>query len=320
MRLNIHQINHVKASYLSLEGTILIFHEEKGFKRSIQSELQIPLELMSVYERSRFKGLYLIISLLSLLVPLLVCGIFGMIFEAVGIEERSIYTDVLGLVMLPLLLIGFVLFWIFLIKFFKKRKTVCLVIDSDGIIIEFWMEQKYSAEIDELLIQIEHRKEVVEDTLLQPAKKVIGYYEVQSILPKFFALIYFFSLPAIIAEKLSLAGLLLIPVAWYIYRQIEFKKQPAEYRKALKSYFNKEWDQAIHLLKNLRAKIPEYLPAYILLVDVYTRAHRFEEALNVASELPDEYIDMVQDIQTNIWFSKRIYERRKDNLERVNEN
>jgi len=100
---------------------------------------------------------------------------------------------------------------------------------------------------------------------------------------------------------------------------MEFIRQPKEYRKALKSYFNKEWDQAINLLKNLRVKIPKYLPAHILLVNVYIRANRFDEALKVASGLPDEYIDVVQDIQTDTWLSKRIYERRKDNLKEVNE-
>lgn len=312
MLLNIHQINSVKNSYLSLEGTILIFHEEKGYRKSIKSELQIPLELISVYERSRFRGRYLIVSLLSLLAPLLMGGIsYGVFFETIGVDDSSIYAGVFVVSMLALQLIGFVLFLIFLIKFFVKRKTVCLVISPDEIMIEFWKGEKYSAEVDELLIQIERRKDIVEETLLQPARKVIGYFEEQSILPKFFALICFFSLPAVIVRKLSLTCLLFLPIAWFLYRKIEFKKQPMEYRKALKSYFNKEWDQAINLLKNLRAKLPEYLPAYMLLVNVYTRANRFEEALEVASDLPDEYIDMIHDVQADIWLSKRIYERRK---------
>jgi len=319
VHLNIHQINHMQNSYLSLEGTILIFHEEKGYKRSIRSELQIPLELISVHERSRFRGSCLIVSLLSLLAPLLMAGISGMILETIGIEDRSIYTDVFVVAMLVLQLIGFMLFVIFLTKFFVKRKTVCLVIAPDGKTIEFWKEHKYSAEVDKLLEQIARRKNIVEETLLQPAKKVVGYSEVHSILPKFSALMYLFSLPAIITRKLSLTCLLFIPIAWFLYRKMEFIRQPKEYRKALKSYFNKEWDQAINLLKNLRVKIPKYLPAHILLVNVYIRANRFDEALKVASRLPDEYIDVVQDIQTDTWLSKRIYERRKDNLKEVNE-
>ena len=312
MLLNIHQIKHFKSSFLSLEGTILIFHGEKGYKKSIKSELQIPVELISIYERSRFRGSYLIVSLLSLLVPLLVGGIsHGIIFEIIGVDESSIYTDVVVVSMLALQLIGFVLFLIFLIRFFLKTKTVCLIISPDEIMIEFWKEKKYSAEVDELLMQIERRKNIVEETLLQPAKNVVGYYEEQSILPKFFALFFFFSLPAVITGKLSLTCLLFLPIAWLLYRKIKFRKQPVEYRKALKSYFNKEWDQAINLLKNLRAKLPEYLPAYMLLVYVYTRANRFEEALEVASDLPDEYIDMIHDVQADIWLSKRIYERRK---------
>lgn len=320
MLLNIHQIQRGRSSYLSLEGTILIFHEEKGYKRSVQSELQIPLELISVYERSRLKGSYLIAALLSLLAPMLVGGIsYGIMSQTIGVDDSSIYAGVSAVSMLALHLIGFVLFLIFLIKFLVKRKTVCLVISPEGRIIEFWKGHKYSAEVDELLMQIERRKNIIEETLLQPAKRVIGYFEAQSILPKFLALICFFSLPAVVTRKLSLTCLLLLPVAWFLYRKIELSRQPKEYRKALKSYFNKEWDKAINLLKNLQMRIPEYLPAYILLVKVYIRAGRFDEALEVASGLPNEYIDIAQDIQTDIWLHKRIYERRKDNLEEVNE-
>jgi len=316
--LNIHQINSVKYSHISLEGTILIFHEEKGFKRSIQSDLQIPLELISVCERARFRGNHLIASLLSLLTPMLITGIsYGIIFETFKVNDKSIYSDIFVVTTLIVLLIGFVLFWVFLIKFFIKSKTVCLVIAPDGRFIEFWKEHKYSEDIDELLMQIERRKEIVEETLMQPAKKIVGFCEEHSLLPKFISLFCFFSLPAVITQKLSLTYLLLLPIAWFFYRKIEFTRQPKEYRKALKSYFNKEWDQSINFLKSLRARIPKYLPAYILLVKIYMRLDKFDEALEVASELPEEYTDIAQDIQTDVWLYKRIYKRRKDNFKEV---
>jgi len=315
MLLTIHQINGVKNSYLSLEGTILIFHEEKGYRRFIQSDLQIPVELISVYEISRFRGGYLIMSLLSLLVPLLTAGIlYGIVFDAMKVDNESIYGGLFVVTMLIILLTGFIVFWVFLIKFFIKRKTVRLVIAPDGVIIEFWKEQKYLTKIDELLSQIAQRKALVEETLLQPAKKIVGFFEERSMLPKFFFLIYLFSLPAVITRKLSLTYLILLPIVWLLYHKIKFKRQPEEYRKALKSCYNKEWDEAINFLKNLQRRLPEYLPAYTLLANVYTRANRFDEALEVASQLPDEYIDLAQDIQTNVWLFKRIYERRKDNV------
>jgi len=118
----------------------------------------------------------------------------------------------------------------------------------------------------------------------------------------------------VITRKLSLTYLILLPIVWFLYHKIKFKRQPEEYRKALKSCYIKEWDEAINFLKNLQRRLPEYLPAYTLLANVYTRANRFDEALEVASQLPDEYIDVAQDIQTNVWLFKRIYERRKDNV------
>lgn len=318
MLLNIHQINHVKRSYLSLEGTILVFHEEKGFKGSIQSELQIPLELISVYERFRFKGRYLIISLLSLLAPLLIGGLsYGIVHGMIEVDNRSIYSVIVVITWLILILIGFMLFCIFLIKFIIKRKTVCLVIAPDGMMIEFWKEHK--SKVDELLEQIELRKDFLEKTLDKPAGKIVGFSEEHSILPKFFFLFYLSSLPAVITEKISLTCLLLLPIMWFLYRKMEFFKQPKEYRRALKNYFDGEWNKAINLLRSLRVNIPEYLPACLLLIKVYTRANRFDEALETAAELPDEYVGMAQNIQTDIWLFKRIYERRKDNPEEVDQ-
>lgn len=312
MLLNIHQINHVKCSYLSLEGTILVFHQEKGYRRSIRSELQIPLELVSVYERFRFRGRYLIVSLLSLLAPLLVGALsYGIFHGTIEVDDRSIYSVVIVIAWLVLILVGFVLFLVFLIRFVIKRKTVCLVMAPEGMMIEFWKERK--SEVDELLKQIEFRKGFLEKTLDKPAGKIVGFSEEHSILPRFFSLFYLSSLPALITEKLSLTCLMLLPVAWFLYRKMEFFKQPKEYRRAVRNYFDGEWNKAIDLLRSLRARIPEYLPACLLLVKVYTRANRFDEALEAAAELPDEYVDMAQDIQTDIWLFRRIYERRKDN-------
>jgi len=310
--LNIHQIKHVKCSYLALEGTIVVFHEEKGYKRSIQSELQIPLELISVYERFRFRGRYLILSLLSLLAPLLIGSLsFGIFHGTIEVDDRSTYSVVIVITWLILILVGLVLFLVFLIKFIIKRKTVCLVIAPSGMIIEFWKEHK--SEVDGLLEQIELRKGFLEKTLDKPAGKTVGFSEEHSILPRFFSLFYLSSLPAVVTEKLSLTCLMLLPIAWFLYRKMEFFKQPKEYRRAVRSYFDGEWNKAIDLLKSLRAKIPEYLPACLLLVRVYTRANRFDEALEVAAELPDEHVGMAQDIQTDIWLFKRIYQRRNDN-------
>lgn len=318
MLLTIHQVNGVKNSYLSLEGTILIFHEQKGYRRFIQSELQIPVELISVYEISRFKGSYLIMSLLSLSVPLLTTAIlYGIVFDMMKVDNESIYGDLFAVTTLILFLLGLVMFLVFLIKFIIKRKTVCLVIAPNGITIEFWKESKNSREVDELLNQIDQRKAIVEENLTRPAKKIVGFVDERSNLPKFIFLTWLFSLPAVITRKLSLTYLILLPIVWLLYKEITFKRQPKEYREALKSYFNKEWEKSIHLLKNLQKRLPTYIPAYILLVSVYTRTHRFDEALEVTSKLPDEYLNVAQDIQKDVWLFKRMFERRKENAQEL---
>lgn len=318
MLLTIHQVNGVKNSYLSLEGTILIFHEEKGYRRFIQSELQIPVELISVYETSRFRGCYLITSLLSLLVPLLTTAIlYGIVFDMMKVDNESIYGDLFAVTTLILFLLGLVMFLVFLIKFIIKRKTVCLVIAPNGTTIEFWKVPKNSTKVDELISQIEHRKAIVEEKLMQPAKRFIGFVEERSILPKLIFFIWLFLLPAVITRKLQLIYLVLLPIAWFFYKEITFKRQPKEYREALKSYFNKDWENSINFLKNLQKRLPTYIPSYILLVSVYIRTHRFDEALEVASHLPDEYLDDAQDMQREVWLFKRMYERRKENAQKL---
>jgi hypothetical protein len=82
----------------------------------------------------------------------------------------------------------------------------------------------------------------------------------------------------------------------------------------MKSYLRREWQDAIGNLEGLRERLPMYLPAYTFLADIYTRIHEFDEALEAASQLPDEYLRIAQDIQTRIWLFRRIYERSKESV------
>ena len=66
--LPIHKVDNVRHAYLGLEGTILSFDQRQA---AIDSELLIPVELVTIAEGRRFKGRRLIAALLCLLLPLL---------------------------------------------------------------------------------------------------------------------------------------------------------------------------------------------------------------------------------------------------------
>ena len=65
----IRQVSHAARTDLTLEGTVLLVCERR---RGIQAEVQIPVELVGIWERARFKGSRLIWALLSLLLPLVI--------------------------------------------------------------------------------------------------------------------------------------------------------------------------------------------------------------------------------------------------------
>jgi tetratricopeptide (TPR) repeat protein len=135
--------------------------------------------------------------------------------------------------------------------------------------------------------------------------------EERSLVYKLIAFLYFSVLPAAILQKPGLLLLAGAPVVWFLYRQIQYHSLPNEHRRAFLHYRQKNWDKSIEALTDLLHRCPHYFPAYILLALVYTRAGRFEEALDIASRLGADWPDIAQDIQTDIWRFKRIDERRK---------
>jgi hypothetical protein len=313
MSLRIHQIKSSGKTFLSLEGTILIINERKRYAKS---EVQIPVELISIYENKKFRAKDLIIPILFL--PFI--AFFGamsyaslLMIQSVNKLNSTDYINISGFFVSFLVVI--IIFLTFLIKFFMKRNTVTFVIAPNNFVIDFWKERKQAKEIDELLEQIENRKTYVEESMTQPLQKSVGFGEQRTMIPQLIGSMVLFSMPALITDNIKLMPLALIPLAYYIYNKINvITKVPKLYRQTLKHYFKEEWDKAIILLKKLQEQFPEYLPCHTLLISIYTRTNRYDEALEVVSELPDQYTDLTNNITTDIWRYKRINQRRKENI------
>jgi len=208
-------------------------------------------------------------------------------------------------------LLSIVVFFIYLVKFFIRVKTVTFFIAPNSTKIEFWKNKKDAQKIDQLIELIEQRQATVEIPLEYPSGNSI-YASKYSPVLKFLASLFMFSVPALMTEDVRLFLLVLLPVVWFAYKGIQYMKLPAEYRKAISFYIQKRWDDAINLLDILRQQSPQYLPAYTLLVGIYLRIKRFDDALSTAASLPDDYCELAQKLQTDIWYFKRLYERRKN--------
>jgi hypothetical protein len=304
--LPIRQVSHAGRTDLSLEGTVLVMCERGA---GMQSEVQIPVELISIWERARFKGTRLIWALLVLLSSIVAAALVGTLFGSGSGEPTSLFAPLLFVI---LLLGGGIAFCVLLVRFFFRAPTVCLVVAPSEQMIEFWRERKDSEVIDSLLEQIEQRQKLIEETFTNPVKSPIAVVDEPSLLRRFVVFLYLSFLPALIMERAQLLVLAVFPVVWFLYRQNQYRRLPTEYRQAFRRYIKRDWCGAVELLTGLLQGCPDYVPAYALLAHVYTRWGRFDEALHVVSQLGGDWSELAQDMQTQIWRFKRMAERRAD--------
>ena len=309
--IRIRKTDNVRHAYLGLEGTILLFGQRQG---ATDSELQIPLELVAVSDGRRFKGARLIAASLSLMVPLVLCvALFMLFFRSASIAKAGdSIQGVLAIMLLAMPVAGLIASSVLLVMFFFRVKTVRLSIEPSGTSIEFYKHRRQAAEIDRFVEEIRRRQSLVSESLAVAAKRPAGFIQEHSVIPKLAAFLWLAAMPAIITEK---PPLLILPVgvlAWFAYRQIQYRRQPREYRQAIRSYLRGDLDDAIDALQSLRQRLADYVPTYFFLAEVFTRTGRFEEALDMASYLSGEYPDLARQMQSDIWLFKRIHQRRQD--------
>jgi hypothetical protein len=307
--IQISKVDNIRHAYLGVEGTILLFGQRQG---ATDSELQIPVELVTIAEGRRFKGARLIAGLLSLAMAI----VFGALFYAVVSSVVSPQSEMIRVVLLALstgvLLAGVAVFLVLLVMFFFRVKTVRLAIEPSGTVIEFYEHRRQAGQIDEFVEEIRRRQALVSETLAGTAKRPVGFAKEHSVLPKLAAFLWIAAMPAVVTEQPALLILPLGVLLWFAWRQIQYRRQPWEYRQAVRSYLRGDFDSAIDVLQSLRQRLADYVPAYFFLAEVFTRTGRFEEALDMASYLSGDYPDLARQMQSDIWLFKRIHQRRQD--------
>jgi len=302
--IRICKVDNVRHAYLGLEGTILLFGQRQ---EATDSELQIPVELVTITEGRRFKGARLIGALLCLAL-MIVCGalLYGMMSTATGVIHA-----ILTILYDGVLLVGFAAFLVLLVMFFFRVATVRLSIEPNGEVIEFYKHRRQAVEIDAFVEQIRRRQALVDASLAAMAKRPAGFAKEHSMIPKLAICLLLAATPAVITEQPLLLFLPLGVLAWFAYRQIQYRSQPREYRRAVRDYLRGDLDDAIDALQGLRQRLADYVPAYFLLAEVFTRTGRFEEALDTVSHLSEDYPDLAREMQNDIWLFKRIHQRRQ---------
>jgi hypothetical protein len=300
LSLSVHLVNIRKTATLCLEGTVLLYYHRQP---KVDVHMQIPVELISVFEGRRFRGRRLITILLMPFI-LVALGLISLLFDEDSVARLLGVITVIG-VFVWLLLLPVLLF-----IFCKKTRAVSLHIAPANNKIEIWVEKRQVSEVDHFIKELRRRQSLVENALVSPINRSIGYVDVHSAIPAFLAFLFLSCLPALMLEKPYLFVLTVIPVVWFGYKRIKFQQMPKQYKRAIRSSLRHDWENALAYLNDLRFQFPEYVPGLLLLSEVYTRCSDFDKALEVTNKLSEIDIELARSRQSDIVLLKNLNKRR----------
>ena len=300
--LLVRLVNVSRTARLCLEGTVLLYYHRQP---KVDVHLQIPVELISVFEDRRLRGKRLVIVLLIPLIILILPILIGTFFD-----KDSAMRGVLGGIMIIGVFIWLLLLPVLLFIFCKKTRTISFIIAPENRRIEFWVEKRQASEVDQFIKELGRRQSLVEDAMVMPANRSIGYVDVHSTIPAFLAFLFLSCIPALMLERPYLFILTAIPVVWFGYKKIMFQQLPKLYKKALRSFLQHDWENALAYLNDLKLQFPAYVPGLLLLSEIYARCSYFDKAFEVTNELSEIDIDLARSRRSDIILLKKLNKRR----------
>lgn len=277
-KINVRTIHESSETWLCLEGTILSYCERHWADCGIVS---IPIELINTSESKRFNGRRLIAASLSLLLGFGVGGISLGILSLIADPEikEHYWRWIFG----GCVLLGFCSFFVFLIGFFIRQRTIILRIAPQNGEIDFWVQRRNSADLDCLMEAIRRRKPMVRECMAEPINHPIGEILVQP-WKRTALLVFLFSIPAMTLEITWMLWFGLIPLVLHVGSLFSIRKQPLAFRKAMKFYVKGDRGQALEAVSKAVLDYPGFIPAKLLKIRVLIGMENFQEAQAVLDE------------------------------------
>ena len=307
--IRIRSLSGPPKTWLSLQGSILTYRERSWSRESL---VEIPVELLTFTEKKQFEGTRLIAALLSLFfLPAIGGAIIGLWYLFAGAPSET----VLSICMDTGAIAGFFTFIFLLVRFFIRQKTITIHVALEDMTITFWADGKRSAALQEIIAEINHRKEMVEETVPYPMRFAVGD-TIHQPWKRTVVLTFLFIIPALITEIpwLLLAGL--IPVCMHIYSSLMSVKEPREFRQAVRHFLKREWEQARDLLDGLILRSPDYRPVRLFMIELKMRLGDFDGAEATLAEIQNDLdAETLQSIQQDIVLRRRIAARKTENIQ-----
>jgi hypothetical protein len=300
-----------RKAWLSLEGTVLTYRDRTW---GGHTELNIPLELISVVEKKQFMGSRLIGALCWLLFSLFAGAGAYAIGRRLGIRARPEDEIALFVVWAAFAIIPFV---VFLVRFHIRQRTITLIITPSAGSMTFWVLRKSKTIIDNLLQELRARQEYVQETMAYPHSYSVGDVVLHP-LRRAIAWTFLAAIPATILQLPWLFLLCVVPVGMYLWGVIRMSSYPRLFRKAVSALMRREWEDAEAMTRELLRHSASDLRAQFLLVDIHLHRCRFEEAASLLASIQNELDpNIVQEMQSDIVWRRRMSERKQVTIVRI---
>jgi hypothetical protein len=301
--LSIRTVGGLKVT-LEIQGTILVY---KRSCRAFDEEAWIPVESVELSKRRKFRGDALIVGLLVMVACVIwPLALFVTPMQGPLVERLS------GIYSSTLILGGVVLLLCF-IRSFKRHKTICVCF-RDGHSIEFWKSGRMARQIEEFESVLRQKQRCVQEHITEMEDVAVTFTLYKSEFIRSLAMILPFCLPAVITGDARLLLLTILPILWFLYKQIALVRHPRLYKQACRHYRHRRWNQAVENLNDLLSAQPDCTPAHILLVRAHTRLGQYDQALQAVSHFPEEDCGTAEDLYSEIWRFKRLDKRRQETV------
>jgi hypothetical protein len=307
--IRIRSLSGPPKTWLSLHGSILTYRERFWSRESL---VEIPVELVTFTEKKQFEGTRLIAALLSLFfLPAIGGAIIGLWHLFAGAPSDTVLSICMGTGAIA----GFFTFLFLLVRFFIRQKTITIHVAPEDMTITFWADGKQSTELQEIIAEINRRKEMVEETMPYPMQFAVGD-TIHQPWKRTVILTFLFIIPALITEIpwLLLAGL--IPICMHIYSSLMGVKEPREFKQAVRHFLKREWEEARDLVDALIRRSPDYRPARLFMIELKMRLGDFDGAESSLVEIQSDLdTETLQSIQQDIVLRRRIETRKKESIQ-----